>query len=196
MDASTIASLAALVIAVFALCVAFAQVLQQYYGTGQLIRLCDSVVYGGLPGQGHRQWKMSQFRFRVVYQVPQLVLEPYMWPPNAAPSFTSTRAHFVSPELNGDIESEGEESLDSTAAHGGQDYHNLSPFCEAPLLTLACPCQVNGNLSAKPHGHPSRASCTTRVIAPCTTPSSPATRTDAPRTYQRCRCRCHSEISL
>ena len=73
LDAGTISAVAALVIAV-------AQVLQQYFVTGQLIRLCDSVVYGPLPGQGRRIWEPSQFRFRVVYSIPQISLDASLWP--------------------------------------------------------------------------------------------------------------------
>lgn len=62
-DASAISAVAALIVALFALLVAAAQALQQYLITGQLIRLCDSVVFGPLPGQGYRVWQFSQFRF-------------------------------------------------------------------------------------------------------------------------------------
>lgn len=67
------ASWAALVIAIFAMLIAIGQITQQYASSGQLIRLCDSVVYGGdsgLPGKGHRVWTWTQFRFRVLYEVP------------------------------------------------------------------------------------------------------------------------------
>ncbi|EWZ30473.1 hypothetical protein FOCG_07623 [Fusarium oxysporum f. sp. radicis-lycopersici 26381] len=79
-DASAIAAVAALIIALFALLVAVAQALQQYLITGQLIRLCDSVVFGPLPGQGYRVWQFSQFRFRVLYSIPQINLEADLWP--------------------------------------------------------------------------------------------------------------------
>ncbi|PQE32230.1 modin protein [Rutstroemia sp. NJR-2017a WRK4] len=79
-DASTISAVAALVVASFALLVALAQVLQQYFVTGQLIRLCDSVVFGPLPGQGHRKWEWAQFRFRVLYTIPQISLDAKLWP--------------------------------------------------------------------------------------------------------------------
>jgi hypothetical protein len=79
-DASTSAAVAALIVACFALLMASAQVLQQYFITGQLIRLCDSVVFGPLPGQGHRVWQLSQFRFRVVYSIPQISLNAELWP--------------------------------------------------------------------------------------------------------------------
>ena len=78
-DTSTIAAVAALAVAFVALIVAFAQALQQYIVSGQLIRICDSVVYGKLPGQGHRVWQFSQFRFRVVYSIPQISLSPSLW---------------------------------------------------------------------------------------------------------------------
>ncbi|PQE28639.1 hypothetical protein CJF30_00010936 [Rutstroemia sp. NJR-2017a BBW] len=75
-DASTISAVAALVVASFAFLVALAQ----YFVTGQLIRLCDSVVFGPLPGQGHRKWEWAQFRFRVLYTIPQISLDAKLWP--------------------------------------------------------------------------------------------------------------------
>lgn len=60
-DTSNVSAVAVLVVATFALPVAYAQALQQYLVTGQLIRLCDSAVFGPLPGQGHRVWQPSQF---------------------------------------------------------------------------------------------------------------------------------------
>ncbi|KAL8644350.1 MAG: hypothetical protein Q9226_007808, partial [Calogaya cf. arnoldii] len=79
MDPSTAAAVAAVAIAVLAFVVAFAQVLQQYFQTGSLLRLCDNVVYGGLPGRGRRIWQAGQFRFRVVYTLPRLRLEKGFW---------------------------------------------------------------------------------------------------------------------
>ncbi|KAF5536686.1 hypothetical protein FNAPI_11678 [Fusarium napiforme] len=79
-DASAISAVAALIVALFALLVATAQALQQYLITGQLIRLCDSVVFGPLPGQGYRVWQFSQFRFRVLYSIPQVNLDSDLWP--------------------------------------------------------------------------------------------------------------------
>ncbi|KAF5724607.1 hypothetical protein FMUND_650 [Fusarium mundagurra] len=79
-DASAISAVAALIVALFALLVAAAQALQQYLITGQLIRLCDSVVFGPLPGQGYRVWQFSQFRFRVLYSIPQINLDADLWP--------------------------------------------------------------------------------------------------------------------
>ncbi|KAK3682818.1 hypothetical protein B0T22DRAFT_295024 [Podospora appendiculata] len=80
LDAATISAIAALVVAGIALVVALAQALQQYFITGQLIRLCDSVVFGPLPGQGHRIWQPTQFRFRVIYSLPQINLQADLWP--------------------------------------------------------------------------------------------------------------------
>ncbi|KAK7749186.1 hypothetical protein SLS62_008367 [Diatrype stigma] len=91
MESESKAAWAALGIAVAAMFIALAQALQQYFITGQLIRLCDSVVFGGLPGQGRRIWKMSQFRFRVMYRVPQIGLPPDLWPSSAAQSFSEMR---------------------------------------------------------------------------------------------------------
>ena len=79
-DAGTSAAVAALIVAGFALFITSAQALQQYFITGQLIRLCDSVVFGPLPGQGRRVWQLSQFRFRVVYSIPQISLDTNLWP--------------------------------------------------------------------------------------------------------------------
>lgn len=79
-DASTISAVVALVVSLFALLVTSAQALQQYFITGQLIRLCDSVVFDPLPGQGRRIWQLSQFRFRVVYSIPQISLRADLWP--------------------------------------------------------------------------------------------------------------------
>lgn len=78
-DPSTIASVAALVVATFALVIALAQALQQFFMTGQLIRICDSVVFGPMPGQGRRVWQLSQFRFRVLYSIPQISLCAELW---------------------------------------------------------------------------------------------------------------------
>jgi hypothetical protein len=87
MSNETATALAALAIAIVAMLIAMAQALQQYFITGQLIRLCDSVVFGGLPGQGERVWQAAQFRFRVVYKIPQFGLSPELWPSSALPSF-------------------------------------------------------------------------------------------------------------
>ncbi|EMR61325.1 hypothetical protein UCREL1_11761 [Eutypa lata UCREL1] len=70
----TSAAWAALGISIAAMIIALAHAVQQYFTTGQLIRLRDSVVFGGLTGQGRRIWQMSQFRFRVMYRVPQIGL--------------------------------------------------------------------------------------------------------------------------
>ncbi|KAL8688098.1 MAG: hypothetical protein Q9218_005907 [Villophora microphyllina] len=79
MEPDKIATIAALAVALVALLVASAQAIQQYFISGQLIRLCDSVVYNQLPGQGHRVWQFRQFRFRVIYSIPQIRLLPELW---------------------------------------------------------------------------------------------------------------------
>ncbi|KAK5045537.1 hypothetical protein LTR84_009155 [Exophiala bonariae] len=79
MDAATAAAVAALVVSVLAMTIATAQVLQQYLNTGLLIRMCDSVVYGKMPGRGRRVWQYAQFRFRVIYSVPEVYLRPSLW---------------------------------------------------------------------------------------------------------------------
>lgn len=83
-DAATASAVAAVVVALIALLVAVAQATQQYLITGQLIRLCDSVVFGPMPGQGRRVWHFSQFRFRVIYSIPQISLESHLWPSGGA----------------------------------------------------------------------------------------------------------------
>ncbi|KAJ5679296.1 hypothetical protein N7462_007540 [Penicillium macrosclerotiorum] len=80
MDTSTAAAVAALVVAIVAMFVAIMQALQQYFVSGQLIRLCDSVVFGKMPGRGQRVWQLRQFRFRIVYNVPQVSLKRDLWP--------------------------------------------------------------------------------------------------------------------
>ena len=79
MDPATVTAIAALAVSVLAMTVATAQAVQQYLITGQLIRICDSVVYGKMPGQGRRIWEFGQFRFRVVYSIPQISLRPRVW---------------------------------------------------------------------------------------------------------------------
>jgi len=86
MDPATASAIAALVVAALAFLVAFAQSAQQYFITGQLIRLCDRVVFGDLPGHGRRVWEMSQLRFRVVYEIPQIGIAPELWPSSATAS--------------------------------------------------------------------------------------------------------------
>lgn len=61
-------ALAALVIAIVALAVAFAQLTQQVMATAYVIRKCDRIVTGGLTKGGIRQWHWRQFRFTVKYQ--------------------------------------------------------------------------------------------------------------------------------
>ena len=79
LDPATASAIAAVLVASVALVVALAQAVQQYLVTGQLIRTCDSVVFGRLPGQGRRIWQFSQFRFRIVYCVPQISLPSSLW---------------------------------------------------------------------------------------------------------------------
>lgn len=80
MEDDALTAVVALVVAVFALFIALAQVMQQYYGTGHLIRICDSVVFGPMPGQGRRVWEPSQFRFRVLYSMPRISLRCHLYP--------------------------------------------------------------------------------------------------------------------
>src|SRR6266536_4003340 len=80
MDSGTIAAIVALFVAAIALLVAFAQVAQQYIATADLIRKCDSTVYGPLPGKGRRVWKWRQMRFKVFYASPHISLTAELWP--------------------------------------------------------------------------------------------------------------------
>jgi len=121
LDASTSAAIAALVVALAAFIIAFAQVLQQYFSTGQGIRMCDSVVFGDMPGKGRRLWELSQFRFRVVYSIPQIGLPPHMWPPNWPTTFKKGR-HML-PNLSGIVE----DSRDF-----GHDFHDKDGDPNAP----------------------------------------------------------------
>ncbi|KAL8747614.1 MAG: hypothetical protein Q9190_000549 [Brigantiaea leucoxantha] len=93
LDANTSTALSALVVALIALGVAVAQAAQQYVVSGQLIRICDSVVYGKMPGQGRRIWQFSQFRFRIVYSIPQITLPSTLW------LSTSSRTGFSESDL-------------------------------------------------------------------------------------------------
>ncbi|KEF53582.1 uncharacterized protein A1O9_10557 [Exophiala aquamarina CBS 119918] len=102
MDAATAAAVAALVVSVLAMTIATAQVLQQYLNTGQLIRMCDSVVYGKMPGRGRRIWEYSQFRFRVVYSVPQISLRPSLWEDSLAHYVSYERGLLPLPDLHRD----------------------------------------------------------------------------------------------
>ena len=54
-DPGTLLGIISLIVAVLSTLVCVGQVVQQYVGTGNPIRLCDSIVYGGkngLPGTG------------------------------------------------------------------------------------------------------------------------------------------------
>lgn len=98
-DASTAASVAALLVAFVALIVTSAQAIQQYLVSGQLIRICDSVVYGKMPGQGRRIWEFSQFRFRVVYSIPQIRLPSGLWSDTPSHTLTDQVGHLTLPDL-------------------------------------------------------------------------------------------------
>jgi len=93
MDASTIAAIAALAVAFVAFLVTFAQATQQYVVLGQLIRICDSVVYGTMPGQGHHVWEYSQFRFRIVYSIPRISLLRDVWDMSSPVEAHSEQGH-------------------------------------------------------------------------------------------------------
>lgn len=80
MSLADITAVAALAIALVAALVAFAQVAQQYIGTASLLRKCDSIVYGPLPGRGRREFYLRQLRFKVVYSIPQISISEDLWP--------------------------------------------------------------------------------------------------------------------
>lgn len=106
-DTSTDASVAALLVAFVALIVTCAQAIQQYLVSGQLIRTCDSVVYGKMPGQGHRIWEFSQFRLRVVYSIPQIMLPSSLWSDIPSHTLSDEEVRLTLPDLqtsNGQIE--------------------------------------------------------------------------------------------
>lgn len=142
MGPDEIAAIAALAVALVALVVTSAQAVQQYFISGKLIRLCDSVVYNRMPGQGHRIWQFSQFRFRVVYSIPQIRLTPDLWlptamhvqslPPEAVrlPQLSATDAKSKPPTLAGEaswvsfiraVQSSSGESLRYTMIEGDAD---------------------------------------------------------------------------
>ena len=99
MDPATVTAIAALAVSVLAMTVATAQALQQYLITGQLIRMCDSVVYGKMPGQGRRLWEFGQFRFRVVYSIPQISLRPSVWQDYHIQDFYGSKFRLPVPDL-------------------------------------------------------------------------------------------------
>ncbi|KAI0543867.1 hypothetical protein F4679DRAFT_566994 [Xylaria curta] len=122
-DAATASAVAALIVAIIALFVAIAQATQQYLITGQLIRLCDSVVFGPMPGQGRRVWQFSQFRFRVIYSIPQISLETDLWPSGGAHMKSHAIGEHELPPLV-DADNQEQTGLDRlslpTALHGGE----------------------------------------------------------------------------
>ncbi len=80
MDWSAIAALVALIIASLALLTALAQAAQQYLATGQVMRKCDQSVWGPMPGRsGRRIWNWHQFRFKVVFDMPNLFIPTEYW---------------------------------------------------------------------------------------------------------------------
>ena len=99
MDAATTAAIAALAVSVLAMTVAFAQAVQQYLVTGQLLRMCDSVVYGKMPGKGRRVWEFAQFRFRIVYSIPQLSLRSSLWLQGLSHYSRYDKGHLPVPDL-------------------------------------------------------------------------------------------------
>jgi len=93
MDASTIAAIAALAVAFVAFLVMFAQANQNTWYQVNLIRICDSVVYGKMPGQGHRVWEYSQFRFCIVYSTTRISLLRDVWDMSSLVEAHSEQGH-------------------------------------------------------------------------------------------------------
>ncbi|KIX95225.1 uncharacterized protein Z520_09142 [Fonsecaea multimorphosa CBS 102226] len=117
MDAGTIAAVVALVVSILAMFVACAQAIQQYVITGQLIRICDGVVYGKMPGQGRRVWEFSQFRFRVVYSMPQVGLRPSLWFDILPQHHSDSKGHLPLPDLRHTAHRQGSNSFSYAFGH-------------------------------------------------------------------------------
>ncbi|KAJ9606034.1 hypothetical protein H2200_009883 [Cladophialophora chaetospira] len=126
-DAATAAAVAALVVSIFAMTVAVAQVVQQYLVTGNLIRICDGVVYGKMPGRGRRIWTFTQFRFRVVYSMPQVSLRTSLWIDSLPHSPSFTKGHLPVPDLrHADHGTQGNFRQALSSAPGLQQYSEYS----------------------------------------------------------------------
>ncbi|KIX09176.1 uncharacterized protein Z518_00255 [Rhinocladiella mackenziei CBS 650.93] len=130
MDAATAAAVAALIVSILAMTVAFAQVVQQYLLTGQLIRICDSVVYGKMPGRGRRVWEFSQFRFRVVYSMPQISLRPSLWIDSLPHSSSFSKGHLPLPDLRHTSRGTQGNFRQALSRHSGQ--HQQSEYSATP----------------------------------------------------------------
>lgn len=80
MDSSLIAAWVGLMVALAALVIAAAQAVQQYVATAQSMRKCEKSVWGPMPGHsGRRVWVWSQFRFRIVFQMPNIFIPTEYW---------------------------------------------------------------------------------------------------------------------
>jgi hypothetical protein len=80
MDSSTVAAWVAFLIALLALVVALAQAVQQYLATSLTIRKCDKTVWGPMPGRsGYRTWSWTQFRFKVLLEMPNIFIPSEYW---------------------------------------------------------------------------------------------------------------------
>lgn len=99
MSPETTTALVALVIALLALFVTSAQAVQQYAATAHLMRKCDSIVVGPMPGGARRVWSMRQFRFRVLYTIPQISIPAHLWPSRGQHVPSSSRATVVLPSI-------------------------------------------------------------------------------------------------
>jgi hypothetical protein len=113
------------------------QVLQQYFVTGQLIRMCDSIVYGKMPGKGRRVWETSQFRFRVLYSVPQMRLHGMHW--RQRPPLVSDPYNYRElPELGKDDEYEREKPQNDLLVKWAFSIVNFYWSCFGRFLRRRC----------------------------------------------------------
>ena len=67
MGSAAAAAWVAFIIGLLGVLVALAQVVQQYVSTAAKLRMCDTLVWGPMPGRpGRRKWIWHQLQFRVV----------------------------------------------------------------------------------------------------------------------------------
>ena len=76
---------AALAVALVALLGTIGQVLQQYFGTADGYRRCQSSVVGPWAGRTRLKFRWSQFRFETLFTVPHIMLRRALWVSSAPP---------------------------------------------------------------------------------------------------------------
>ena len=70
-----------------------------------------------MPGQGRRVWQFSQFRFRIVYSIPQINLPSHLWSSiSERPSFDA-KSSLTLPELSSPIAGHKNRFYQLTAGH-------------------------------------------------------------------------------